>query len=541
MKKIKFKLISSDNKNKDYGYTLMKRHKKYYITFSIFLALFLIIAFQNCGKIGNTLHPRIGVVGSPSDPLPSPTPYRGDHAIFELQGVNADQMESVLWHTNYPSKRTNTGIAVRWRQRRFLLPNLKVFVKLKGQNCISYINNSYNINNSYKIYSLREGSVSSSSQAGDSQSALFIKSTDDLSTSIASLDSKDHLSKPFKMQRPHISIDIEASTADEPYTFKDYFPVGTTVNFSASSRSSYRWSIQRLFQHDEEQVTVNANTEQNFSHIFPTMGFYSVKVSAGPHSSGEREILVGACTGAEEEAIEIILSDTSFGDRTPPDILQNPYFNYIRPATPARRPATPGHKITVLKEITGGAVVRASDTGIQTTYKSFRDYNSIYYKYDRASSSKFIDVNIQNVKSEMRCFFDDQPVVDCSDVWCDPDCDDSCPYYYTTYHFRDNLTPLDSCNGNVYDMSALDTDITECTDAIVLFGFAIDAEDEPYPMPFYKHCPANSQYCYFGPERSRPDHHHCPLEDPPTTPPLSSTTTSTSTSSSTTSSSTSST
>ena len=318
--------------------------KNQMLTYILYPSLFLILlvfafVFQNCGTKGRNSAPT--VAGSPvvpdASPSPASTPQDGDHAIFELYGVDADQIEAVLWNTNLadPSTGTNTGIAVHWNNFQQDDTYLGVFVKLKGQNCISYINNDYLIS---QLKGLR-----------------YIL--------------------PSVLVGPQpVSIDIKASTADEPHTFKDYFPVGTNVNFSATplTLTGHQWSLQRLFQNNE-QITLSANTEQIFSHTFATIGLYRVGVSASNESSAgsaNKDILIGACTGEDKEAMEIILSDASFGNRTPSNILQNPYFNYMRPATP-------GHKITVLKGI---------------------------YKYDRTSSPKFIDVNIQNVTSETSCF-----------------------------------------------------------------------------------------------------------------------------------------
>ena len=478
----------------------VKGHKKYYATYSTLIALFLIVAFQNCDM--KTLEPLV---------------TSGDYAIFQLHGVTSDQVTSILWriieithysqHSSHSQHSTGKSptITVSWDNivnRRYSYTEyamrsnyfVEAFVKLKEQNCITYIN--------LPITPLQYNNQKSSQSLEVETSPI-----DSSSASIASLDFKDHLTLVPPLLIDPYSHTIKAT--NDSYTFKDYFPVGTTVNFSVNEEtaSTYHWNIEKLFQSDEE-VVVNANEKQNFSHTFATMGLYNVEL--GYYI--DKNILIGICTG-EEEAIEIIFGDASFEDHTPAEILEHPHLNYIRPATS-------NHKITLLKEREKSTTISTTntdiDTDIETRYESFKDYDIIYYKYNRTSHSKVIDVNIQNVTSGMRCFFDDQPVETseefCTEMAC-PDDDPNCNTcgMDTTYDFRDSLTPLDSCNGNVYDMTTLDTDTTECTDAIVLFGFAVNSEDEPDPMPFYKHCPADSQYCYFGPEISRPDHHHCSL------------------------------
>lgn len=544
----------------------------YIFSFALLLIFgVMVLAFQNCGTSRDT-YPR--VTGTPIIPTAATPiiPTDGDHAIFELYGVDSSQIESVLWRTNLPSigrnggLPTNVGMAIDWDEFSPPSPGINTSddylgaaVKLKGQNCITYIN-------SYMLL-LRQQQKKGPDESGASESQPSQQQiVDDLNTSsIASLDSKD---EPF---RP-LDIKIEASTTDEPHTFKDYFPVGTSVNFSAtlvassisgeSTLTNHLWRLKKLFQNaeqlvdDDHPLDLSSNIEENFSHTFTTMGLYRVSVHAygdgEEHSYGStyKDILIGACTG-EEEAIEMILSHDSFGTQTPSKILESPYFNYIRPATP-------DHKISLLKDwdetqTLSGAIGFASNDDLDsdtesnneepTILKSFKtsDFLPIYYKYDRTSSSKFIEVNMQNIPSTIRCFFDDQPVVTdeeyCTKIGCpedDPDCN-TC-YSHKTYDFRDQ--PLSSCNGNVYDMTALDTDTTKCTDAIVLFGFALNSEDEPHPIPFYKHCPANSQYCYFGPDfrgYSRPTDHHCPSEDPTSTSTTTTTTSSTTSTTSTTS------
>ena len=85
-------------------------------------------------------------------------------------------------------------------------------------------------------------------------------------------------------------FNIRATTSDDPQTIKDYFPVETAVNFTASpvreiAVSDYQWSVQKLFPNVED-ITVSDNTAQDFSHAFDTRGLYDVTVWATDFSRG---------------------------------------------------------------------------------------------------------------------------------------------------------------------------------------------------------------------------------------------------------------
>ena len=78
-----------------------------------------------------------------------------------------------------------------------------------------------------------------------------------------------------------------------------------------------------------------------------------------------------------------------------------------------------------------------------------------------------------------------------------------------TYEVNEDLSPLSSCSGNALDMSTLDTDTTKCTDDVFIVAASKEGQDK-IQRTFYKHCPADEDYCYFGDERDRPSDHNCP-------------------------------
>ena len=103
-----------------------------------------------------------------------------------------------------------------------------------------------------------------------------------------------------------------------------------------------------------------------------------------------------------------------------------------------------------------------TDTNNKVTFvfnnsENYQDQH-ITYKYKRNSSSKFIDIDIQNADE---CFFDAEPTIG---ITC-PSCESGATDCICPYTMNEDLSPVSSCSGNALDMSTLDTDTTQCTDA----------------------------------------------------------------------------
>ena len=249
-------------------------------------------------------------------------------------------------------------------------------------------------------------------------------------------------------------------------------------------------------------------------------------ISSNTKRFHRKELLIGLCEG-EVDAVEVVIGQESFGSLTPERILQKEIiFNYVRPAD--------------------------TDTNNKVTFV-FNDNNEDYqdqriiYKYKRNSSSKFIDIDIQNADT---CFFDSSPLKTTTCYYingCPPDAknckcftrneealNNNCPpgieecskvtecsspdscspsatncSCSTSIKMRKNLSPLPSCSGKALDMSTLDTDTTQCTDT-VFFVAASKTGQKLKSYRYYKHCPVNQDYCYFGKESDRPSDHRCP-------------------------------
>lgn len=272
---------------------------------------------------------------------------------------------------------------------------------------------------------------------------------------------------------------------------KDDFPVGSSVNIELKIRSfkrsikkePFQWSIKKVG--DNKELADQTKTSSKIIHTFSEIGLYNISVQPS-NAKGlidEKELLIGLCE-KEVEAIEVILSEESFGDLTPKRVLtrQKPVFNYVRPAD-----TNSNNKVTFIR-------VRDGTTSIRHTYP-IRNI----YKYKRNSSPKFIDINIQNVDE---CFLDTNPLINNTCPEC-PSC--HCPI---DYQVNKDLNPLPFCNGNIFDMSTLDMNISQCTDANFVVIASKKGQAQTYEI-FYKHCPKDQDYCYFGLEADRPYNHRC--------------------------------
>ena len=237
------------------------------------------------------------------------------------------------------------------------------------------------------------------------------------------------------------------------------------------------------------------NKTEKLTHTFLETGLYNISVKAfAPNDETtltDVQLLIGRCEGDDLDDIEILFNIDSIGLQTPTKGFSNsePIWNYIR---------------------LSDTDLNVDITTLATDNNLFGGYGGYVYKYKRSSSSKFIDIDIQNANE---CFLDIEPTGIETCIECTPtatNCVSGCSI--TSYKIRDNLSPLPSCSGNALDMSALDTDTTKCTDDIFVVTASKEGRGREYKLQrtFYKHCPANEDYCYFGDERDRPSDHNCP-------------------------------
>ena len=289
---------------------------------------------------------------------------------------------------------------------------------------------------------------------------------------------------------------LSFSLSNDASINKGYFPAGSSVilEFNKSERveesledKTFQWSIKKVG--NDTELADQSHTSPQLTHTFSEMGLYDISikeknVSSGSSFSDERELFIGLCE-EEVEAVEVVLSEESFGNPTPEGILEKrqPIFNYVRPAD-----TDSNNKVTLI---------------FNDSLYSRPIYN---YKYKRSSSSKFIDIDIQNADE---CFLDTEPIQTCTLIGC-PTEEPNCQINQCTYTIKDSLDSLPSCSANALDMSTLDTDKTQCTDDVFVVAASKEGQEYKKQRAFYKHCPADEDYCYFGSEENRLDDHNCP-------------------------------
>ena len=104
-------------------------------------------------------------------------------------------------------------------------------------------------------------------------------------------------------------------------------------------------------------------------------------------------------------------------------------------------------------------------------------FDNDVYAYLRTSQNRSIGIDIKNAE---KCLFNGEIVPD--------------------------------CNGVIEGISGVNSDITECQESeINVTAYRDDGEPLTVTQSFYNYCPANDEYCAFGPQRYRPDGHRCPL------------------------------
>ena len=111
-------------------------------------------------------------------------------------------------------------------------------------------------------------------------------------------------------------------------------------------------------------------------------------------------------------------------------------------------------------------MTKLNDQDSYSPQSGLYEYRNVYYKYKRNSTSKFIDIDIQNADE---CFLDTEPLEKTECV------SDAC---YISYEIREGLSPLSSCSGNALDMSTLDTDTTECTETTFVVAASKAGQDK---------------------------------------------------------------
>ena len=441
----------------------MKSQKfKYIVVPALILIPAFILTFQNCNHNdnGSTDKASVSTIKSDTSSTTTTTLSRGDKAIFKLSETYGGQISNIFWQV----KRDNTTIAtgkennieIDWDD---ILVNepfvIEAFMQLEENSCLTY----------------RQLSIEANiTMVDDPIYTSYIKSTPS--------PDESPIKQYFPIETP---VDLK---------FTAYGAMGVAPDFN-----SLQWSIKKQFilsnEDDQPELADQTNKTEKLTHTFSETGLYNISVEASAPddtTSTSTQLLIGRCEGDDLDDLEIIFNSNSIGLQTPEKISNiRPVWNYIRPSD-----TDPNVDITTL----------AIDN---------RWFGGHVYKYPRNSTSKFIDIDIQNADE---CFLDTEPIQTCSTT------ENGCPTEQPTcvrciYEIREDLSPLSSCSGNALDMSTLDTDTTECTDDVFVVTASKEGQEYKTQRTFYKHCPADQDYCYFGYENfgyksDRPDDHKCP-------------------------------
>lgn len=420
---------------------MMKRQKLIYIIASPVLMLTLIFAFQNCTT------KRDGPITT--------TSIGGSHAVFKLsEKYGGDGVSDILWQIKSGTScgvstvAVNTGLnlEISWDDSNLSswgswgLFNIATLIHLEQEGCFIYDRFHF-------------GDVFSVDHLSCARPSGFIKS---------SLSSDSSVTGSAFPVGSIVNLEFETYTYEEDELEQD----------SSSEDISFQWSIKKVG--DDIELADLSQTSPQITHTFSELGIYNISVrNASDGSYGwlgdDREIFIGLCE-KEVDAVEVILSQESFGSSTPKKVLENqgPIFNYVRPSDP-------DNKVTI------------------TFHQSKRKSPKPIYKYKRDSSSQFIDIDIQNANA---CFFDSEPQKSCNETqhWC-PEEEQDCNCFY---EIRENLSPLPSCSGKAYDMSTLDRQTTECTVDVFVVAASNGYQEDKREFTFYNYCRAGQEYCEFG-------------------------------------------
>ena len=460
------------------------------IGFPALVVMFILIfAFQNCDKVEQHQHDDIffarntpGIVISPN-PTPSvatsPSPSEiGDKAVFKISEKykGNKSIAHILWqvrpafqchHNSHNliepliAKGKEEVLQVNWND---IQENIVVeaVIQFEENGCLVYKKQKFDLGY----------------DSGLCTTDIRITSYLNIMSMLSSSDPETEILKYGKYFAVNSSVDLTFFKKSED-TFND-------VDFN-----KFQWSIQKAFLEDATEYADSTHTTAQITHTFSETGFYRISVTASEPSNPNNyaipesleistSLMIGKCD--ENMALEIILGEESFGSSTPSGISKTtPIWNYVRPSDVDINNVQLAH----LPDESGG-------------YKEV-------YKYKRNSSTKFIDIDILNAD---KCFFDDQPNIETSEIYPDS----------LQVTIRENLEPLSSCGGKIFDMGTLDTDITQCTDAIFLVATPYLTPDpldtsqmytKNLTRTYYKHCPANDEYCYFGKLYTRPNNHKC--------------------------------
>ena len=328
---------------------------------------------------------------------------------------------------------------------------------------------------------------------------------------------------------------IQASlTLDDTYTPRNYFPVGSSVDLTfsyfnnLSDIQEFDWNIKKIFPENPFFEQSASSDEPRYTHVFPEAGVYDISITPSYYNNtviggnvfmkGHKTLVVGLC-GENQNILEITLNQGSLrpnttatfdlsyfdeGETEVPNILWRVMHNNteleVLDSSQTDLSINWGNisgevLLEVFAQVEGDSCVfhRQKWLNIDQTITPYFNYvrpvdedpqnvllfdNNIY-AYLRTSQSRSIGIDIKNAE---KCLFNGQVIPD--------------------------------CNGIIEGINGIDEDITKCQESeFNVTAYRNDGQPLTITQSFYNYCPANDEYCAFGPQRYRPDEHRCFLED----------------------------
>ena len=328
---------------------------------------------------------------------------------------------------------------------------------------------------------------------------------------------------------------IQASlTSDETYTPRNYFPIDSSVDLTfpyfnnLSDIQNFDWNIRKIFPEDPFFEQDTSSDEPRYTHVFSEVGVYDISIVPSYYNDtvsggnvfmkGHKTLVIGLC-GGNQNILEITLNegtlrpntsatfDLSYFDEEEAE-FSDVLWRVVHDNTELEvLDSSQAHLNVNWGDVSGEVLLEVFaqlegencvfhrqkwlniDQRITPHFNYVRpvdeDPQNIFlfdndiYAYLRTSQSRSIGIDIKNAE---KCLFNGQ------------------------------IVP--GCNGVVEGISGIDSNTTECQESeINVTAYRDDGQPLTVTQSFYNYCPANDEYCAFGPQRYRPDEHRCPLAE----------------------------
>ena len=358
----------------------------------------------------------------------------------------------------------------------------------------------------------------------------------DSSTSLLSSKNKEHPAilqdTSFAAIEDALSTSIKPIRAtlvsDDAQTPRDYFSIYSNIKLSltdllpeSSQNQSFTWNIEKIFPQGVVFQHTVTNEQSEYIYTFPQVGVYDVSVTSHQEENannaesirGHKKLVVGLCN-ENQNILEITLSEGTLQPNTKSAFTLS-YFdeneatisNVLWQVTHHNKNIAtsndndPSRLVTQWDNISGETLVEIFaqfegndcifhrqrwvniDQNIRPHFNYVRPVddhsaniallNNDTYVYVRSSANTSVLLDIQNAD---KCLFNGKIVPD--------------------------------CNGSAWDLSQVNSG-TECQENEFTVTAYRNDNQLKVSDSFYSYCPANDDFCAFGPQRYRPDEYRC--------------------------------